>query len=46
MPFHPIHDALQTSEKQGPIWKAGERIVGGVKKQLFLRNFRSLARAL
>jgi hypothetical protein len=36
VPFHPIHDALQTSQKQGPVWKAGERIVGGVKKQFFL----------
>jgi hypothetical protein len=34
--FHSIHDALQTSQKQGAVWKAGERIVGGVEKQLFL----------
>src|SRR5580704_12056961 len=39
VPFHPVYDALQTSQEQGPVWKAGERIVGGVKKQLFLSMF-------
>jgi hypothetical protein len=39
VPFHPIHDALQTSQKEGAVWKAGERIVSGVKKQFFLRMF-------
>jgi hypothetical protein len=39
VPFHPIHDALQTSQKQGPVWKAGERIVSGVKKQFLLSIF-------
>src|ERR1700723_2562102 len=39
VPLLPIHHALQTSQKQGSPWKAGERIVGGVKKQLFLSMF-------
>jgi hypothetical protein len=39
VPFHPIHDGLQTSQKQDPVWKAGERIVGGAEKQLFLSMF-------
>jgi hypothetical protein len=39
MPFHPIHEALQTSQKQGPVGKAGEHIVGSVKKQFFLTLF-------
>jgi hypothetical protein len=39
VPFHPIHDALQTSQKQSPVWKAGEHIVGSVKKQFFLSVF-------
>jgi hypothetical protein len=39
VPFHPIYDALQTSQKQGSVWKASERIVRGVKKQLFLGMF-------
>jgi hypothetical protein len=39
VPFHPIHDALQTSQKQDPVWKAGEPIVGGAKKQFFLSMF-------
>jgi hypothetical protein len=39
MPFYPIHDALQTSQEQGAVRKAGERIVGGVKKQSFLIMF-------
>src|ERR1700730_18373380 len=39
MPFHPIHDALQTSQEQGPVRKAGEHIVGSVKKQFFLIMF-------
>jgi hypothetical protein len=39
VPFHPVYDALQTAQKQGPVWKAGERIVGGVKKQFFLSMF-------
>jgi len=32
VPFHLIHDALQPSQKQDSIWKAGEHIVRGVKK--------------
>src|ERR1035438_9056451 len=39
MPFHPIHDALQSSQEQGPIGKASEHIVGSVKKQFFLSVF-------
>src|SRR5450755_1189832 len=39
MPFHSIHDALQTPQKQGPVWKASEDIVGRVKKQFFLSAF-------
>jgi hypothetical protein len=39
VPFHPIYDAFQTSQKQSPVWKAGKRIVGGVKKQFFLSMF-------
>jgi hypothetical protein len=39
VPFHSIHDALQTSQKQGTVRKASQRIVGGIKKQLFLSMF-------
>jgi hypothetical protein len=39
VPFHPIYDALQTSQKPGSVRKPGERIVGGAKKQLFLGMF-------
>jgi hypothetical protein len=39
MPFHPIYDALQTSQKRGSVRKPGESIVGGAKKQLFLGMF-------
>ena len=39
MSFHPIHDALQTSQKQGPVWKAGEHIVSSAEKQFFLSMF-------
>jgi hypothetical protein len=39
VPFPPVYDALQASQKQGPVRKAGERIVCGAKKQFFLSMF-------
>src|SRR5271154_2572279 len=37
--LHPIYDALQTFQKQGPVRKSGERIMGSIKDQLFLSAF-------